>query len=196
MKADFSRYDNIPYGPFLEDWRDVVGFEGIYLISNYGNVKSVSRPAVTKCQSIRVITEKYLKKEVVRKGYYRIRTSKNGVKGKLAVHRMVAMAFIPNPENKPEVNHIRGFTNDNVFTQLEWNTRKENAVHAIQHLHLIFQKTPTRKPVTGVNVHTNEPIHFKMINDTTGAGFNSLMVRKAIRANQAYKNYNWSYDKI
>lgn len=115
-----------------EEWRDVKDFEGLYQVSNYGRVKSLSR--VLSYHNI--IT----KTRILRPGknssyYYLVILCKNSKKYTKKVHRLVAEAFIPNPEQKPEVNHIRYVTInlcDNRVSNLEWVTSKENSQHTIR----------------------------------------------------------------
>lgn len=118
-----------------EIWRDIKGFEGYYQISNIGNVKSLNRFITcmnngTECK--RFISEKILKQHIDCDGYCRINLIKDGCEKGFGVHRLVAEAFILNPENKPTVNHIDGNKQNNHVDNLEWATYQEQNDHAVR----------------------------------------------------------------
>lgn len=102
-----------------EIWRDVIGYEGFYQVSNYGRIKSFKGK-----------TERLLTVDTKNHAYAKVLLSKNGCGKTLLVHRIVAKTFIPNPENKPEVNHKNGNKYDNRVENLEWMTCSENTKHA------------------------------------------------------------------
>lgn len=101
-------------------WKDIIGYEGLYQISNFGNV-------------INVKTKKPLKGKKDKKGYLCVVLYSNGKRKEHKRHRLVALNFIPNPFNKPEVNHKDGDKANNYVDNLEWATTKENINHAVQH---------------------------------------------------------------
>lgn len=105
----------------MEIWKDVKGYEGLYLVSNYGNVMR-TKNGQNKILQLSTFTSGY-KCVGLRKG-----TEAKTVK----VHRLVAIAFIPNPENKPHINHINCNTIDNTVENLEWCTHAENMAHAVR----------------------------------------------------------------
>ncbi len=143
-----------------EIWKDVVGYEGLYQVSNLGRVKSLARSVISHYTDRKPIVttnrkERIMKQFLYKTGYLYTGLAKNRVKKKYKIHRLVAMAFIPNPENKPMVNHIDGNPLNNRVENLEWCTNQENQIHAI--------KTGLNKSI-GVNSHwskfTEEQIRY------------------------------------
>ncbi|UGO48066.1 HNH endonuclease [Bacillus phage vB_BanS_Skywalker] len=101
-----------------------------YEISNTGECRSISRTMIDKKGNIRHYKSKVLKLIVSTKGYMTINISMNSKQRKHNIHRLVALAFIPNPEGKDTVNHKNGDKTDNNVTNLEWSTNQENQIHA------------------------------------------------------------------
>jgi hypothetical protein len=113
-----------------EEWKDVIGYEGLYKISNMGRGKSLKRLIYNNRGGQYWIRDKILKPVKVN-GYVRFHFFNGTKKGKLClIHRLVAIAFIPNPDNLPEVNHKKGIRCDNRANELEWVTQSENHKHA------------------------------------------------------------------
>lgn len=103
----------------MEIWKDIKDYEGLYQASNLGKIKRITTNRLLKCSS-------------TPRGYLYLSLSKNGVWKNYRVNRLIAQTFIPNPENKPTVNHINGIKTDNMVENLEWNTIGENVRHAIK----------------------------------------------------------------
>lgn len=113
-----------------EEWKSIKGYETLYEVSNYGNVKSLSR--VKKNHSkLQIIHGKTLKPEKTRLGYLRVGLSRDGKEKKFLIHRLVADAFI-GKNNGLEINHKDGNKANNHVSNLEWVTRRENIKHAFE----------------------------------------------------------------
>jgi hypothetical protein len=114
-----------------EIWLPVVGYEGLYEVSNFGRVKNLNKLAKTNGGGVRCYTEKILRLQKRSAGYAQVGLRKSKRQTSKLVHRLVAAAFIPNPENKPCVNHKNSNRFDNRVENLEWCTPAENLQHAI-----------------------------------------------------------------
>ena len=110
-----------------EEWKDIRGFEGAYMVSNTGKVLSIPRPG-TKHQepTLRALSRNH-------DGYVKVRLLGNGKDVTARVHRLVAEAFLDNPDKKETVNHIDGNKENNCVENLEWADRREQMEHAYEH---------------------------------------------------------------
>jgi hypothetical protein len=112
----------------LEIWKDIDGYEGLYQVSNRGRIKALNFARSGK--------EGIVKQQINHKGYNVVHLSRNDVRRKFVVHRLVALAFIPNVENKPCVDHINTIRNDNRVENLRWVTHKENCNNELTKEHM------------------------------------------------------------
>ena len=113
----------------IEIWKDIVGYEGSYQVSNFGNVKSLDRKGLFGTQNV-IYKSRILKQKILNMGYYSVNLSKKSKVKTYTVHRLVGKAFIDNPKNKATINHIDGDKLNNRVDNLEWCTMNENFEHA------------------------------------------------------------------
>lgn len=127
-----------------EEWKDVVGYEGIYQVSNFGNVKSLDRLEISSRGSKRLRFGIMLKQKTTEQGYatVHLRDRVNDKESWPSVHRLVALAFIENPEGKLTVNHKDGVKLNNHISNLEWATQQEQTQHAFDN-NLMFVRGNT-----------------------------------------------------
>jgi hypothetical protein len=124
----------------VEEWKDIEGYEGLYQISDWGNVKRLERvieqynPRAKRNIVIRQ-KEKIYKGRIDNGGYCITSLTKDKISNFAFVHRLVAKAFIPNPDNKPFVDHLNTIKTDNRVDNLRWCTQEENNNNPYTKLH-------------------------------------------------------------
>ena len=162
----------------METWKAVVGYEGLYEVSDLGRVKSLERyvPRFHRGQdTVMHIKEKFMKTPSNGDGYPSTGLCKNGVRCSFKVHTLVATHFISNPYNKLEVNHIDGNKFNNSTVNLEWLTKLEN----MQHSWKVGLHTATALPrgsrhgMSKLNEH-----YVKLILDLRQVGYSQRRVAK------------------
>ena len=131
-----------------EIWKDIEEYEGLYQVSNLGRVK-------------RVNTNRILSSDINSQGYLRVKLSKNSTKSNKRIHRLVAQAFIPNPENKPQVNHIDEDKINKLVSNLNWMTAKENNNHGTRNARMGESISKSNSiPIIATNLTTDESTEF------------------------------------
>lgn len=136
-----------------EIWTDIKEYEGLYQVSNVGRVKSFD----TKDKLDRIRKGRVLKPRRNKTGYLQVTLCKNGKHKTHSLHRLVAESFIPNPENKPQVNHIDEDKTNNMVSNLEWSTSKENSNHGTRNERVSKTKNI---PIIAINLKTGESTDF------------------------------------
>lgn len=179
-----------------EIWKDIEGFEGYYQVSNLGRVRSVDR-VVTQFNGwanakrptkgrIRTITKQT-------QGYSQVGLCKNGVQKSYRLNRLVAKAFVPNPDNKLYVNHIDGNKDNNRADNLEWVTNSENIMHAYKNGLLKHWQ----KPVLQIDDNGNVVAEYESIKqaaDTLGCSKGNICSScKGVKGRKKAYGYYWRY---
>ncbi len=137
---------------FNEEWLDVAGYEGKYQVSNFGRVRGVDRLIKSSRGGFQKLTGKVLSQSEIWNGYMTISLYGNGKEKRLLVHRLVAIAFIPNPENKATVNHIDSDRKNNRLDNLQWTTYSENTKHGFEFGKMYIPIGASSK-LTQLNIH-------------------------------------------
>ena len=175
-----------------EVWKDVVGYEGLYKVSDRGNVYSVERMDSRGNK----IGGRILRPTPNTKGYLQVQLCENGKSKKKYTHRLVLEAFLENPNNLPEVNHKDEDKTNNELSNLEWCTREYNNNHGTRTERVT--QIQSRK-VKGVNVENGEIIRFKSTMEAGRNGYSSGAVSEASRGiyygGNLYRGHKWSYEE-
>jgi len=150
-------------------FKDIVGYEGLYQVSNTGIVKSLDKAPSYKGHSY--LKGRELKQEITKKShtdYRRVTLSKNSKTERFLVHRLVADAFIPNIDNKPHVNHIDNNGSNNHYSNLEWVTHSENMLHAQKQGRLDKVIKKATEASIPASIERNDAVNSKYIGETIG----------------------------
>lgn len=180
-----------------EIWKDIKDFEGLYQISNLGNIKSLERKVNGKLGSVRTLPEKHMIPTNNGRGYLVICLHKYGKRYDRKIHRLVAEAFIPNPDNLPTVNHIDGNKMNNCVDNLEWNTIQENCRHRQDNgLGNIEAATIAKyKPIMSINIKTGETDTYSSLKEAANTLNCTIKgISKVLRGEcKTHKGYRFEY---
>lgn len=142
-----------------EEWRDIENYKGLYQVSNMGNVKSLERTVWNSGKGCyKTVHERILKPRKNRCGYPYVNLCKDGNVKTYTIHRLVAQAFMPNPQSLPQVNHIDENKENNHVDNLEWVTCKENINHGTR-------TAKTCKPIIAIHKITGLILEFQSIHE-------------------------------
>jgi len=180
-----------------EIWIDLPKYEGLYKISNLGNVKRLSHYITRKINGTFLKKERTINFHKIKKGYLRVTLYNGKTKSNFLVHRLVAKSFLGDFDGK-QVNHINGVKYDNRLENLEWVTQNENMKHAVL-LGLVKQGSlsPLSKKVLCINLKNNEKIEFGSIREAKeylGINSNNSHISSICRGKRkSTKGYTFKY---
>ena len=154
-----------------EIWKDVVGYEGLYEVNEYGNIR-------------RTIDHYMMKHHLDRYGYLYACLTKNGKQKKHKIHRLVAYAFLPKGKTNETINHKDLNTINNHYSNLEWMTVKENVRYS------------QSQKIIGKSINDNSIIILDAIRDCTKYGFDRRSIQRALNGEYSHHHgYKWQYAK-
>lgn len=164
-----------------EKWCDVIGYEGLYMVSSFGRIFSkIKNRLLSPCKNSSKMPHLY------------IDARKNGCRTKLYIHRLVALAFIPNPKKYPEIDHIDCIPTNNHFSNLKWCNRKMNQNNPISLKHQ-YQNQPNKKPVVKLKNGKFLEI-FPSLKSTSRRGYSLQAVWSCCnKRNKTHKGFEWMY---
>lgn len=164
-----------------EIWKPIKGFEGLYQVSNLGNVRSLNYHGTG---IVKLLTP------TLSVGYYRVTLSKNGIARGFHVHRLVGSAFIPNPHGYDCINHKDESRTNNRVDNLEWCTKAYNNTYGTcRHRQAITRSTPILQILNGVVVRK-----WDSIKDVASYGYNASNVCQCCKNRRgSHKGYEWQY---
>lgn len=161
--------------PVGAEWRDVVGFEGLYQVSNHGDIRNNKSGLL-------------LAKSLMGAGYVKADLYKDGKRTQTSAHRVVAQAFVDNPDWKPQVNHINGVKDDNRASNLEWCDKTTD------HLHRYYELGKVAASIEATNTATGETIFYPSITQAARDGFESSHIYRCLSGDIKQSN-GWSFKR-
>lgn len=190
-----------------EIWKPIKGFEGLYEVSNLGRVRSLDRTIITRNGKKIFYKGKILKPINCSNGYLKVNLVKNKKQKTVNIHRLVAETFIPNPNNKPCVDHINTIRTDNRVENLRWATASENQYNELTTIRKkeyngdkcywyekIGKNNPFSKKVVQLTLEDNCIKIWDSASDTGRNGFLTSKVAACCRGERkTHKGFKWMY---
>lgn len=189
-----------------EEWRDVVGFEGLYMVSSFGRVASKFRfvDSGSKSGGLKDLTAGIKALQMTNSGYFQVRLYKSNKESHRYVHKLVAESFIPNPNNYQYVDHVDTNRLNNMVKNPRWCTNSMNVLNPITRSkrHETIKRDPKSqrwimKAVVRVNMNNSNDIkHYESVGSTSNDGYNPSSVSAVCRGDKkSYRGYKWFYEE-
>lgn len=173
----------------IEEWKPIKDYIGYYEVSTLGRIRSVNR-YVKNGVSGYLRKGKILKPSTHLNGYLFVRLCKNGVYKYFSVHRLVALNFIKQPNINLDVNHKDGNKINNHVDNLEWITRSENVLHALDNG--LANRKSISAPIRCINIKTKQQMYFKSMREAERNGFSQSSISSCINGKQkTHKGFKW-----
>ena len=177
--------------PAVEVWRPVVGWEGLYEVSSHGRVRSLDRMVEQPIANGVIITRPYygrvLSQKIDRRGYCVVNLSRNGKFTGCRVHRLVAEAFIPNPDNLPLINHKDECKTNNHIENIEWCTTLYNNCYGTR---LVKIGNKRCRPIEQLTIDGEHVAYHKGVKF---CGYPLTPINQAINKGSISHGYRWRY---
>lgn len=161
-----------------EQWKDIIGYEGLYQVSTNGRVKNLRRNRI-------------LNGNIKRNGYVRVCLHhSDGSLWDITIHRLVGFAFLPNPENKPQINHIDRNKTNNMLDNLEWVTSQENVIHSV-----LTGRPSCAKKVQQLDMDEKLIKVWNSITEAGKEGFNQAGISSVCSGRyKHHRGFKWKYN--
>jgi len=172
-----------------KEWKDIKGYEGVYIISNDGEIKSLTREIPTKNGKFFIKKGQIIKTQKNKNGYYIVCLYKNNIREAKYVHRLVAEHFCKKEKDKNTVNHKDGNKENNSFLNLEWCSYSDNNKHCYD----LLERRKVRvggkpRPVSLINCIQNKEVRYSSIESMSRAiGLSPTQIRRYLCSNKYWK---------
>ena len=181
----------------MEIWKEIKGFEGYYKISNLGRVLSIKRRVNSSKGRTRLVNERILKTRVDKYGYETVILRKFNKDRHFTIHRLIAIAFIKNPNNHPSINHIDENKLNNKPENLQWCTVKFNNLYnnRQEKINIKLRNVIKGKVILQYDLNNNFIKEWRSLREIARAtGFSRTEINKVCRNERlSYNNYYWKY---
>jgi hypothetical protein len=171
-----------------EIWKDISGYEGFYQVSNFGRVRSLDRKVNHYLSGTKIFRGQIIKSHPNHGGYLMVPLCKKRKRALLQIHRLVALAFIPNTDNKPCVNHLDADRQNNAVENLQWCTHLENVRHSMSIGNFINGEAHHKSVLTAKNVRDIRGRGGDRVKEIASDYGVTIGTIYAIRQNRIWKN--------